>query len=235
MTTKEAIQRTSEFFPAAATKPDGPTGGNVDAALRCEKYVSQTELLELLEWIAVIVGKTHRVEITWELANVHKGERYYTLRVVVLSECVLSSENSSKKKKAQGETGKATVVARSARKRKLSNRAKRTCRCLNLASCRQCRTRTAARNKDRLKAGLRSGIIEIPPWVNPDPNSKRNKMCRCGECRICKRRACMQRLRAKRKQIFAAPISVEIDICSAYYSDVVRRVEVSAFRNHIKL
>ena len=100
MTTKEAIQRTSEFFPAAATKPDGPTGGNVDAALRCEKYVSQTELLELLEWIAVIVGKTHRVEITWELANVHKGERYYTLRVVVLSECVLSSENSSKKKES---------------------------------------------------------------------------------------------------------------------------------------
>ena len=98
MTTKEAIQRTSEFFPAAATKPDGPTGGNVDAALRCEKYVSQTELLELLEWIAVIVGKTHRVEITWELANVHKGERYYTLRVVVLSECVLSSESYSRKR-----------------------------------------------------------------------------------------------------------------------------------------
>ena len=98
MTPKEAIQRTSEFFPAGATKPDAPTGSSVDAVLRCEKYVSQTELLELLEWIAVIVGKTHRVEIAWELANVHKGEKYYTLRAVVLSECVLSSESSSRKR-----------------------------------------------------------------------------------------------------------------------------------------
>lgn len=98
-----------------------------------------------------------------------------------------------------------------------------------------CRNRIVARNKTRLKAGLRNGIVEIPPWVDANPNSKRNKMCHCGECRLCKRRACMQRLRGRRKQIFATPISVEADVCLAYYDDVVRHAEVSAFRSRAKL
>jgi hypothetical protein len=45
----------------------------------------------------------------------------------------------------------------------------------------------------------------------------------------------MQRLRDRRKKIFAAPISVEVDVCSAYYDDVIRHAEVSAFRSHTKL